>query len=239
MKTIQVNGMITNNDDAGIYRNYLGITVSSPSDIIDNLPSDKSDVVIEINSGGGEVEAADEMYTALRKYPGNVTTQICSLAASAASYLAMAGDRVEISPAGKMMIHNASTTAQGNNHDMDRSSAMLQKLNETVANVYSKKCKKSINEILDLMDKETWLSPKDAIDLGLVDCEMSFDKESITMNIQNNFIGSKGIKNIKNLVIENQSLKTKLKNSQPNVDVIDKDRKLLQDKLAVLNTEDN
>lgn len=239
MKTINVDGMITNNDDAEIYRDWIGMTVACPNDISDALPDDNADIIVEINSGGGEVDAASQMYTALRDYPGKVTTKICSAAYSAASYLAMAGDKVEISPAAKMMIHNSSSGAMGDYHDMDKTSQMLRATNETIANVYAKKCKRSVNDLLDLMDKETWLSPQDAIDLGLADCEIDFDKSPITMSVNNiSVINHKAINNIKNIIRENEELKNKLKNSQPINEAIDKDKQLLQDKLAILNTED-
>ncbi|WP_225350362.1 hypothetical protein [Lacticaseibacillus pantheris] len=66
--TIKISGMITNDDDAPIYRDWLGMDVVSPKDVTDNLPDDGSDVDVEINSYGGEVDPAAEIYTALRSY---------------------------------------------------------------------------------------------------------------------------------------------------------------------------
>lgn len=179
MNVLNVNGVITNDDDADIYRDYIGMTVVSPKDIIDNLPSDGSDVVVDINSFGGEVDPAAQIYTALKDYKGKVTTKISSSAYSAATIIAMAGDTVRISPAAQMMIHNASSSADGDYHDMDKSSGMLEATNRTIAGVYAAKNGRTTDEFLQLMDKESWLTPQDALDLGLVDEIIDYSKEAV------------------------------------------------------------
>lgn len=179
MNVLNINGVITNDDDADIYRDYIGMTVVSPKDIIDNLPSDGSDVVVDINSFGGEVDPAAQIYTALKDYNGKVTTKISSSAYSAATIIAMAGDTVRISPAALMMIHNASSSADGDYHDMDKSSGMLEATNRTIAGVYAAKTGRTTDEFLQLMDKESWLTPQDALDLGLVDEIIDYSKEAV------------------------------------------------------------
>lgn len=75
---LDIQGMITNDDDAEIYRNWLGMTVTSPADILDKLPTDGSDIEIGINSGGGEVDPANEIYTALRTRGASLFTFLLS-----------------------------------------------------------------------------------------------------------------------------------------------------------------
>ena len=136
-KRIEVNGYITNDEDAPIYREWYEMTVTSPSDVINELPKDGSEVTIAINSNGGEVDPAAQIYTALRNYSGQVTTQIESAAYSSASHIAMAGNVVQISPAAKMMIHNAKGGTWGGVEDMQAAAGELEATNRTIANIYA------------------------------------------------------------------------------------------------------
>jgi len=226
---LDVNGMITNNDDAEIYRDWLGMTVTSPADILDNLPTDGSDVEIGINSGGGEVDAANEIYTALRNYPGKVITQIESSAYSAASIIAMAGDTVQISPVAQLMIHNASTYVGGNHNDLDKTSNALKSTDKAIAKAYSVKTGRPVDEFLDLMDKESWIGADDALELGLVDEVMTFEKEPVTNSISG-VLPQKILNRVKKLIGENKELKNNATNSQPS-----EHDKLVQAKLAILH----
>lgn len=174
--TIKISGMITNDDDAPIYRDWLGMDVVSPKDVTDNLPDDGSDVDVEINSYGGEVDPAAEIYTALRSYKGNVTTKITSAAYSAASIIAMAGDVVQISPTAQLMIHESSGGAEGNKHAMQRAGNMMDATDKAIANSYAAKSGRPVEDFLDLMAEETWLPAQEAKDLGLVDEIMTFDE---------------------------------------------------------------
>lgn len=225
---LNIKGMITNDDDAEIYRDWFGMTVTSPSDILANLPTDGSDLEIGINSGGGEVDAANEIYTALRNYPGKVITQIESSAYSAASIIAMAGNTVQISPVAQLMIHNASTYAGGNHNDLDKTSNALKSTDKAIAKAYSVKTGRPVDEFLDLMDKETWINADDAVELGLVDEVMTFDKEPVTNSVSN-VLPRKVINRIKNLVDENKQLKNNATDSQPS-----EHDELVQAKLAIL-----
>ena len=86
----------------------------TPKAFRDELYAEEGDVTIWVNSPGGNVFAAAEIYTMIRDYPGNVTVKIDAIAASAASVVAMAGDRVMISPVGMIMVHDPMTIAMGN-----------------------------------------------------------------------------------------------------------------------------
>jgi ATP-dependent Clp protease protease subunit len=126
-------------------------------------------LTVWINSIGGEVYAASVIYTALRDYPGNVTVKIDGTAISAASVIAMAGDKILMSPTAVMMIHNPMTIAQGEEKDMKKAAAILAEVKETIMNAYTSKTGKSRKEISDLMDAETWMSANKAIEMGFAD----------------------------------------------------------------------
>lgn len=168
---INVKGAIIPNNDKWIY-DLLEMDATSPKDIIDALPSNNEDIEVIINSGGGDVFSGSEMYTALKGYPGNVNVKVVGVAASAASVIAMAGNHIEMSPTAQMMIHNASTLVAGDNRAMASASDMLSSVNRGIANAYINKTGKSEQEILDLMNQETWLNSQDAVDLGFADSKM-------------------------------------------------------------------
>ena len=205
---IKISGMITNNDDAPIYRDWLGMDVVAPNDISDALEDVPAgeEVDVDINSFGGEVEPAAQIYTMLRNLNNNVVVNIESSAYSAATIIAMAGDTVRISPSAQMMIHKASSGAIGNAEDLQKGLDMLNATDRTIANVYATKTGKPPEEFLNLMAKETWLSPNDAVDLGLADEIMEFNAEPIT-NSAKPMIAYNNVQKIKGLVEENKKLK--------------------------------
>ena len=105
----------------------------------------------------------------LREYPGTVTVKIDSIAASAASVVAMAGDRVLMSPTGMLMIHDPSTIAMGNSEDMRKAIDVLNEVKESIINAYTAKTGLSHARIANLMSNETWMNAKKAVELGFAD----------------------------------------------------------------------
>lgn len=168
---IKIQGTIIPDDLADVYE-WLGVTYTSPKSVA--LPPGKEEVEVEINSYGGDVYAGSEIYTALKSYPGKVTTTITGIAASMASIIAMAGDTVRITPTGQIMIHNVSSYSEGNKRDFEHEAGVLAGYDKTLANAYRLKTKLSEEELLDLMDHETWLTPQEALEKGFVD-EILFD----------------------------------------------------------------
>jgi len=134
---------------------------------LDKLPmGDRLEV--KINSGGGDVEAGQEIYEELRKR-NDVDIEVQSMAASAASIIAMAGPST-ISPVGMIMIHNVSTCGvDGNHKDMEKMAEVLRNFDEALAQAYVQKTGREQSEILKLMDKETWLPANRAVELGFID----------------------------------------------------------------------
>ena len=142
----------------------------------DELNADSGDITVWINSPGGDVFAAAQIYNMLRDYKGHVTVKIDGLAASAASVIAVAGDTVLVSPVAMMMIHNPATVAMGNTKDMEAAIAMLNEVKESILNAYVDKTGLSRNKLSKMMDDETWFNAKKAVELGFAD-KVLFDKE--------------------------------------------------------------
>lgn len=168
MKQIDIRGTIVQDDDLWIYE-YFEMAATAPGVVRSALAEAAGDdVVVTINSGGGDVAAGQEIYTLLRNYTGKVTIQVFSLAASAASVIAMAGES-EISPVAQVMIHNVSTRACGDHRVMEHVADVLVNANEALAAAYVAKTGKSKEEVLALMAKETWLTAEQAVQEGFVD----------------------------------------------------------------------
>ena len=181
MKTINVKGPIISSSQQWIY-DYFEIEATSPKKINDEIAAANGDELeVIINSGGGDVFAGSEIYTALKSYNGNVTAKIVGIAASAASVIAMAGTKVIMSPTAQLMIHNVSSSASGDYRDMSHSSDVLKNANETIANAYRIKSGMSQETFLDLMDKETWMTAAQAFEKKLVD-EIMFEPTASLVN---------------------------------------------------------
>lgn len=149
----------------------------TPQMFRDELEADEGDVTVWINSPGGDVFAAAEIYTMLRDYNGKVTVRIASIAASAASVVAMAGDLVQMSPTALLMIHDPSTIAFGNARDMEKAIATLNEVKESIINAYMAKTGLSHNRIAKLMEDETWINAKKAVQMGFAD-EILFEEKT-------------------------------------------------------------
>lgn len=133
------------------------------------LNAGTGNVTVWINSPGGDVFAAAQIYNMLMEYKGDVTVKVDALAASAASVIAMAGTSVLISPVGMMMIHNPMTIAIGDSKEMQKAGEMLDEVKESIMNAYEIKTGLSRARISHLMDAESWFNAKKAVELGFAD----------------------------------------------------------------------
>lgn len=173
MITLRLCGELISDDWADLYR-WFGIENGfyCPSDIraaVDTLKPNE-ELVLEINSVGGHVDAAAEIYAVLEKLNNPTRAEIQSLAASAASYFILACDRVEISLAAQMMIHCGSWGVGGNKFDHLWAAQQLDETDNTILDVYCRKCGEDKRELLrELMEQESYLSAKRCLELGLVD----------------------------------------------------------------------
>ena len=141
------------------------------------LNAAEGDIDLWINSPGGDCYAAAQIYNMLMEYKGNVTVKIDGIAASAASVVAMAGSTVEISPLGMLMIHNPMTVSIGDTHEMERTIMFLAEIKESIINAYEIKTGLSRAKISRLMDAETWMNAKKAVELGFADSVLYTDAQ--------------------------------------------------------------
>ncbi|MCM1232248.1 MAG: Clp protease ClpP [Ruminococcus flavefaciens] len=133
------------------------------------LDAGAGDIVVWINSPGGDCVAAAQIYNMLMDYPYDVTVKIDGIAASAASVIAMAGTKVLMSPVALMMIHNPLTIAIGDSEEMQKAIDMLDEVKESILNAYEIKTGLSRAKLSHLMDAETWMNANKAIELGFAD----------------------------------------------------------------------
>ena len=150
----------------------------TPALFRDELSKVSGNLTVWLNSPGGDVFAASQIYAMLKNHKGKVTVKIDGIAASAASVVAMAGDETLIAPTAMMMIHDPSTVAMGNKADMEKAITLLEEVKESIINAYETKSHLSRNKIAKMMSDETWLNAKKAYDMGFVDGILFADKDS-------------------------------------------------------------
>ena len=160
-RTLVLNGQIAEDS-------WFGDEVT-PAIFRDELMKGEGNITVWINSPGGDVFAAAQIYNMLMDYKGNVTVRIDGLAASAASVIAMAGTTVEMSPVGMLMVHNPSTAVIGNTKEMQAAIQMLDEVKESILNAYELKTGQPRQSLSDLMDAESWMNAKKAVELGFAD----------------------------------------------------------------------
>lgn len=148
----------------------------TPKAFKEELDAGSGDITLWINSPGGDCFAAAQIYNMLMDYPGDVTVKIDGLAASAASVIAMAGTKVCMSPVAILMIHNPATLAYGDKAEMEKTIGMLSEVKESIINAYEIKSGLARTKFSHMMDNETWLNAKKAVELGFAD-EILFDQK--------------------------------------------------------------
>ena len=135
----------------------------------EQLNAGNGDIVLYVNSPGGDCVAASQIYTMLMEYKGRVTVKIDGIAASAASVIAMAGTEVLMAPTALLMVHNPLTVAIGDTEEMQKAIAMLDEVKESIITSYELKTGMSRAMLAHLMDAETWMNAQKAIELGFAD----------------------------------------------------------------------
>ena len=164
---VEIKGEIIPNDYKEVYA-WIGWSATCPKDVSDAIQKANGEVLdVEINSPGGDVDSASEIYAALKGYSGT-RIHIVGFCASAASLIAMAGWS-EMASTARMMVHRVSGIAEGNYHEMDGASEAFQKADRSVASAYVAKSGMTEKQALDMMDKTTYLTADEAVKLKLVD----------------------------------------------------------------------
>lgn len=150
------------------------------SQIRKELENTNEEIIVEISSPGGSVFDGIEIFNIIRDYSRNinkVTTKIISLAASMASYIALAGDRIIAEDNAIYMIHNVWGLAIGDHRELQKTADIYENLTNLLAKTYSKKTGKALSEIRQLMDNETWLYGNEMVNAGFVDEIIESDKQ--------------------------------------------------------------
>ncbi|HIU75809.1 MAG TPA: Clp protease ClpP [Candidatus Pelethocola excrementipullorum] len=160
-RTLMLNGEISD-------ETWYGDEVT-PKLFKKELNSGSGNITVWINSPGGDVFAAAQIYNMLMEYKGDVTVKVDALAASAASVIAMAGTTVLMSPVAMMMIHNPMTIAIGDSMELQKAVGMLDEVKESIMNAYEIKTGLNRTRISHLMDAESWFNAKKAVELGFAD----------------------------------------------------------------------
>ena len=201
---IDVRGDIIENDDKWIY-DWLEWGSTCPNDIknaLQTMPTGDK-LIVNVNSGGGSVMAGQEIYSLLHGRQ-DVEIHIQSLAGSAASVIAMA-NTCKRSPVATIMIHNVSMSgASGDYHDMQTNAEILKTMNSALAEAYIAKTGKTKDEILKMMDKETWITASQALEMGFID-----EVEELQTQITNSIYGIRLTEEIRQQVTKEKELQNK------------------------------
>lgn len=178
---INVKGPIVSAYEGMVY-SWFGIPHTTAQMVEESLlratTEGTSVIEVEINSGGGSVFEAVEIYTALKSFKGTVIVRVVGLAASAASLIMMAGKIIEMTPSGQVMIHNASNRAEGDHQVMGDNTAFLQGVDQSIMAAYTQRTGKTAEELTILMDKTTWMTAKQALANNFID-KIMFENEQV------------------------------------------------------------
>lgn len=181
----------------------------TPQQFKSELELGTGDITVWINSAGGDVFSAAQIYNLLKDYKDKVTVKVDGLAASAASVIAMAGDEVLMSPVSLLMVHNPMTVAVGDTEEIKKSIAMLDEIKESIINAYRAKTGLSRKKLSDMMDEESWINAEKAVKLGFADGILFKEKDKNTNPEESFFQNYEKI--VSNLVLWKNQSKPKIK----------------------------
>lgn len=162
---------------AGIGQDFWGdgsmISAKQFSDELKKLDSTVNEIVVRINSPGGDVFDGIAIYNRLKQHKAKITVYVDGLAASIASIIALAGDEIFIGEGALFMVHLPWTFAMGNRMDLDNTVNRLMDVEEQMVGIYAKKTGLNRAEIKSLLEAETWLNADEAIEKGFVDSKVA------------------------------------------------------------------
>lgn len=163
--TVDIKGPVVD-DETGLFYEWFGLSYTSPKKLDEAMKDiGDEDITLEINSPGGLCNAAFEICEKLNSCKNKVTANVI-FAASAASLIACAADETLMADASIMMIHNTRSVAEGDYRDMTKEARVLKEYNKALINIYMRKTGKTADELQKMLDKDTWMSPQEAIDNG-------------------------------------------------------------------------
>lgn len=194
----------------------------TPAAFKSELQAGDGPITVWINSPGGDCVAAAQIYNMLMDYPADVTVVIDGIAASAASVIAMAGTTVKMSPVSLMMIHNPLTVAMGDSEEMRKAIQLLDEVKESIINAYEIKTSMSRTKLAHLMDAETWMNAKKALELGFCDEIMYQPEVEQPDSPEDSFVFSR--RAVTNCLMD--KVKAKLPKPEPKVRASDLEKRL-------------
>lgn len=186
-KIVNIKGTIVSDSSKWIY-DFFGIESTSPKDVlkaIEECEKDNDTIILKVNSPGGSVYVASDIYEALKSTTVKTEADITGICASAATIIANGVDIVRASPLSQYMMHKCISSVYGNADDMLKAAEVLSTTDKAIANTYALKSGKTIEEIIQLMKDTTYMTPQEAIKNGFVD-EMLFDDNKVLTNIITN-----------------------------------------------------
>ena len=169
----------------GEYGDGQGMTPKIVSSIL--RKADGGDVMVNINSPGGDFFDGLAIHTLLSEYQGKVNVRVLGMAASAASIIALAGDEISITEAAFFMIHNSWSIAIGNRHDFEEVADVLGKFDESMATLYAKATGMDKRAIVKLMDAETWIVGEDAVDQGFAHNLLASEEVAVDKSVKSEY----------------------------------------------------
>lgn len=177
MKEVRISGAIVPNEDKWIY-DYFEIEATCPKDVEKGINEAAGDeITFIINSPGGEIGSGSEIWYLINGYQNNTYADVVGYACSAASYLAMGADTIRMTPSALMMIHPVSGGARGNHSVLEKEADTLRICDKAISNVYKLRTGLSNEELLKLMDAETWMDAEKAKELGFIDEIIGYEDE--------------------------------------------------------------
>ena len=206
---------ITNSSEGDTLDIYIYEEISDwwgigKNDLLNILKSNNvSKINLRISSPGGSVDDGLAMYDLIKKHPANVTAYLSGFVASAATLIAMAADYVIASPVSFFLGHESSTYSSGNKHDLRKDADFLDIIDNTIAEIYSKKTGSSVEDMHEFIKKDEFITAEEARQMGLVDEVSDSEELKATARFDLNAIKNKGIKNIpqniQNIINKNNS----------------------------------
>jgi ATP-dependent protease ClpP protease subunit len=146
-----------------------GVSAAEFARAVDSLDNTVTEIRLHINSPGGEVWQALAMLNTLRAHPARLVAIVDGIAASAASFIAVAADETVMGENSQMMIHDAAGLCWGNADEMHSCGALLDQVSGNIASIYAAKSGRTVDEIRVQMKAETWLTAQGAVDAGFAD----------------------------------------------------------------------
>lgn len=172
MTDIAIRGELWDNDSADVLRWWGWKDITCPMDIAQALErANGAAVTVLINSPGGDMTVGGEIRSMLRRYSGHTTALFQGYGASAATLAATGCDEIVSEPGALLCYHNPSTCAQGDYREMGRAKRSIQNARDGILDIYTARpgCKASREELAALMDKDIYITPQQAMEMGLID----------------------------------------------------------------------